>query len=93
VHFARRRWGLTQTELARRIGVGNVTISRIETGHVERVQLETLVALARELRVSTDYLLGLTNEIPEKEDTPAEVGASALWEQATSTLSAALAAC
>jgi transcriptional regulator with XRE-family HTH domain len=74
VHYARRKRGLTQTALAKRIGVGNVTISRIEKGHVERIQMETLIALAQQLRVSADYLLGLTDEFPKEEIEPVGVG-------------------
>jgi transcriptional regulator with XRE-family HTH domain len=59
LHTARRRQGWTQRELARRSGINYVTISRIETGVITSVTTDTLVALAKELAVSTDYLLGL----------------------------------
>ena len=59
LHMARRRKGLTQRELGRRSGINYVTISRIETGVIQSVTTDTLMALAKELQVSADYLLGL----------------------------------
>lgn len=50
---------LSQTEVADRIQVAPATISSYETG--ERTpSLENLVALANLYRVSTDFLLGVT---------------------------------
>ncbi len=42
---------MTQRELARLCGVGNVTICRIENGIVEQPNIDTLKAIARVLRV------------------------------------------
>lgn len=42
---------MSQRELARRCGIGNVTICRIENGIVENPNIGTLKAIARVLRV------------------------------------------
>lgn len=67
VAFLRRRRGFTQADLAAKTGVRGNTISRIEKGTegkwgFEDVKGGTVVALARHLRVSADYLLGLTED-------------------------------
>jgi|GEM_PF-1754761 len=72
VAFLRRRRGWTQADLADKLGVRGNTISRIEKsthgkGGFEDVKGKTVAALARHLRVSADYLLGLSeddHEIP-----------------------------
>lgn len=53
---ARREAGLSQAELARRIQVSPSAMGMYEQGRREP-SVETLVAMARELGVSTDYLL------------------------------------
>ena len=65
----RRRKGLTQPELAHRCTMGITTLNRIENAH-NSPSIEKLVALARELRCSTDYLLGLSED-PGQEMQPA----------------------
>ena len=67
VAFLRRRRGFTQADLAAKIGIRGNTISRIEKGTqgkwgFEDVKGGTVVALARYLRVSADYLLGLSED-------------------------------
>lgn len=52
----RRQRLLSQAELARLSGVGEVTINRIERGHVEP-RLSTLRRLAIALQVSPEELL------------------------------------
>lgn len=52
---AGRRW--TQSELARAVGVERNTVSRWENGGVRPKDPATLAALARVLRVSTDWLI------------------------------------
>ena len=53
----RERRGLSQAELARRSGVSQATISRIEAGKTRGVDLVTLDRLARALGVSPGSLL------------------------------------
>ena len=52
----RERAGLTQADLAERVGVGTAFISRVERGQ-KRMRVETLVAVAEALNVSVDLLL------------------------------------
>ena len=58
--------GLTQEELAAKIGVDKLHISRMERG-VAACSIDLLLDLASTLRVSTDYIL--TGKNPEKEIT------------------------
>lgn len=53
----RDRRGLSQAELARRSGVSQATISRIEAGKTKGVDLVTLDRLSRALGVSPRSLL------------------------------------
>jgi transcriptional regulator with XRE-family HTH domain len=67
VALLRRRRGFTQGDLAAQLGVSGNTISRIERSThsewgFEDVKGKTVAALARHLRVSADYLLGLSED-------------------------------
>jgi transcriptional regulator with XRE-family HTH domain len=53
---------MSQQDLADRTGLKVQNISRLETDHREHVRSDTLVRLADGLQVSTDYLLGRTND-------------------------------
>ncbi len=53
--------GLTQRELARRCNLGINQINRYENGTSDPIS-ENLKIIAQELEVSTDYLLGLTDD-------------------------------
>ncbi|HBD01324.1 MAG TPA: XRE family transcriptional regulator [Lachnoclostridium sp.] len=53
----------SQTELSKRIGVTNALISAIEKGE-RSPSLETLIKLAYQFKVSTDYLLGIKPKEP-----------------------------
>ena len=55
-----RDW--TQDELAKRSGINVITISRLETGNAEHAYAKTVRDLARTLKVSADYLLGLSDD-------------------------------
>ena len=71
---------LSQTELSKRIGVTNALISAIEKGE-RSPSLETLIKLARQFKVSTDYLLGLKTKEPISLD-----GLSPIEVQAVTTI-------
>jgi len=58
---AREQKGLTQRQLARICGLGINQINRYENGTSDPVS-ETLKTIASAIGVSTDYLLGLTDE-------------------------------
>jgi transcriptional regulator with XRE-family HTH domain len=62
----RKHLGLTQAQLAQMTGMSQGSIARIETGKAEEVQSSTLIALAKQLKVTADYLLGLVEEEAEK---------------------------
>ena len=62
---ARRRAGLTQSGLAEALGdrYDQTTISAVERGR-SSLRLDGVVAVARALSVSTDWLLGITDADP-----------------------------
>jgi transcriptional regulator with XRE-family HTH domain len=57
----RERLGLSQKELAQQCGFGVNQINRYEVGAIDATA-SNLKILAEKLGVSTDYLLGLSNE-------------------------------
>jgi transcriptional regulator with XRE-family HTH domain len=65
--------GLTQGEVARRIGLPQQAISRLERGEWHHVRSDVLARLAIALDVSADVLLGLRN-IPTSEAAPSATG-------------------
>ena len=52
--------GISQKELAKRIGISAPQMSRIVSGETKTVNSDILMAVAKEFKVSTDYILGLT---------------------------------
>jgi transcriptional regulator with XRE-family HTH domain len=60
VRSARERAGWSRETLAHHSGLSWAAISQIESGRRQEVRLSSLVALARALRVSVDYLVGDT---------------------------------
>ena len=56
VKSARRRAGIRQADLAKKLGISYQYMSMIETGK-RKLSLGMLVSLANELGVSTEYLL------------------------------------
>lgn len=61
IHDLRERTGMTQTELAIRLGVTRSCVNAWEMG-VSKPSLENLKALSRIFHTSTDYLLGCNNK-------------------------------
>ena len=68
--------GLSQAELAQKIGLSASQLSRIESGNTPTISSDTLIALAKELGVSTDYILGLTPISEQKNSDISELGLS-----------------
>ena len=66
VRRARIRYGMSQAELARRIGISTQGMNLIEAGKTPDPAASRVREIARVLRVSADYLLGLTDEQDEK---------------------------
>lgn len=57
----RTRLGLKQAELGTKVGLSHKAISTIESGK-RGTSIEKLVELAYTFHVSTDYLLGITDD-------------------------------
>jgi transcriptional regulator with XRE-family HTH domain len=68
----REKHGWTRRELARRSGLHEQHLLKIEQGLRKRIEGDTIIRLARAFACSTDYLLGLK----EKEETEADVTVS-----------------
>jgi transcriptional regulator with XRE-family HTH domain len=64
----RRRHGHSQSTLGKLAGVGQRSISKIETGQSRSLDSPTVARLARALHVTTDYLLGMDQ--PDEEVVP-----------------------
>jgi transcriptional regulator with XRE-family HTH domain len=58
----RNRQRLAQKELAPRININPISLSKIERGVVQELEASTARKLAQALGVKTDYLLGLVGE-------------------------------
>ena len=58
----RKRRKMTQRELASKIDMNPISLSKIERGVVKSVEAETVKRLAQALGVKTDYLLDLIGE-------------------------------
>ena len=67
---------LTQKELAERIGTTESTLSRFLSGNTEKLDSESILRIARVFQVSTDFLLGETDEPGRKNYEIAELGLS-----------------
>ena len=67
---------ITQKELAERIGVSASQLSRIVSGETKTVSSDILIGVAEVFRVSTDYILGLSNISVRKSYDISELGLS-----------------
>ena len=54
--------GWTRRELAKRAGLHEKHLDKVEHGARQRIEAETLIKLAQTLGVSSDFLLGLTDD-------------------------------
>jgi transcriptional regulator with XRE-family HTH domain len=66
VRQRRKALGMTQEQLEEASGVPQGSISRIESGIAEDVYASTVIGFAKALKVSTDWLLGLTSALESK---------------------------
>lgn len=48
--------GLTQKQLAKKVGVSHVTIGKIENGYIDNVKLGTLKKIAKVLNIEPEKL-------------------------------------
>jgi transcriptional regulator with XRE-family HTH domain len=62
VRGLREKRGLKQTDLAAKVGVRPHTLWRIEAGQVANPRARVLEGLARELKVTVDFLLTGTSQ-------------------------------
>jgi transcriptional regulator with XRE-family HTH domain len=66
IRQTRIRYGMSQAELARRIGISTQGMNMIESGKTPDPAASRIKAIAQVLKVSADYLLGLSDD-PESE--------------------------
>jgi transcriptional regulator with XRE-family HTH domain len=67
IRQARLRYGMSQAELARRIGISSTALNQIESGKTPDPGVSRIVGIASVLGVSTDYLLLGPNDEDEDE--------------------------
>ncbi|XZK13554.1 helix-turn-helix transcriptional regulator [Clostridium perfringens] len=56
IKLARVKLGLTQKELAKKVGISHVTLSKIEKGNYENLTLKTMLNLASALDTTVQEL-------------------------------------
>ena len=62
IHLLRRRLGWTQQELGQHAQINKNTIARLERDEIRDPGSQMILRLARVLEVTTDHLLGRTEE-------------------------------
>ena len=62
IHIMRRRRGWTSKDLAKAVGTGRTTISRLKNNSKPQVSFDVLFRIADVLGVSLDYLAGRKDE-------------------------------
>ena len=72
----RTNLGMTKKELSRKTGIDASQITRIENGSLKTISSDYLIKLAKELKTSTDYILGLTPVSVPKSYDISELGLS-----------------
>ena len=72
----RTNLGMTKKELSQKPGIDASQITRIENGSLKTISSDYLIKLAKELKTSTDYILGLTPVSVPKSYDISELGLS-----------------
>ena len=72
----RTNLGMTKKELSQKTGIDASQITRIENGSLKTISSYYLIKLAKELKTSTDYILGLTPVSVPKSYDISELGLS-----------------
>ena len=67
VRAAREQHGISQAELARRLKASVNAINMLEQDAILDPRASRIIGVARELGVTTDYLLGMDAELPRHE--------------------------
>ena len=65
IRKARQRYGMSQTELAKRVGISKTAMNQIEMGETTDPRISRIRAIADILGVSMDYLAGREDEEDE----------------------------
>lgn len=58
----RKRLGLTQEQIAQKLGITQSAWARMENGGVPDIRVSTLFHICKTLNVSADWLLGLSEK-------------------------------
>ena len=77
----RNSYGLTQTELAKAVGVAPSTIQQLESGMIQMTTFETGLKLARQLQVDPEYLAGLKDELNMEPVVAADSGMERMFKR------------
>src|SRR5215510_9267555 len=72
IRQARLRYGLSQAELARRIEITKTSMNDLEHGKTRDPDLSYIVAIAEELRLSIDALIGRKKAVEASPPAPAQ---------------------
>lgn len=72
----RTNLGMTKRELSQKTGIDASQITHIENGTLKTISSDYLIKLAKELKTSTDYILGLTSVSVPKSYDISELGLS-----------------
>lgn len=62
IKYLRQQKDMSQSDLAKRIGIDASRLSRIENGEIQKVSDDVVLAIAQIFEVSTDFLLGATDD-------------------------------
>lgn len=79
VRVKREEKRLTQAELAKKTGLTQATISRIESGEVQQVKTDSVLKLAHTLGVTVDFLVGDKRRMDFDETVTADQDAQVLF--------------
>ena len=59
-------YGISQKELAEKIGLSAPHLSRIISGKTPTISSDALIGIAETFKVSTDYILGLSSDLADE---------------------------
>lgn len=80
IRYYREDRGLTQMELAARVGIGYATISKWETNVIKNIPFERLCTIADALDVTPNILLGLEQDLIDDVVTDPKQELDAIWK-------------
>lgn len=80
IRYYREDRGLTQMELAARVGIGYATISKWETNVIKNIPFERLCTIADALDVTPNILLGLEPDLIDDVVTDPKQELDAIWK-------------